>query len=79
MGFRYTVLAATLLIVLGGCAKSGSDDMKDQVDDIKDKVKVGADNVWSGQVKAIDKAKDVEKTLMGAAQEQMKAINKQSQ
>ena len=79
MVFKYTVIAALLFAVLGGCAKSGNDDMKEQVGDIKDKAKTGADNVWKAQVQALDKAKSVEKTLMDAAEEQRQAIDKDSQ
>jgi major membrane immunogen (membrane-anchored lipoprotein) len=79
MVFRYTVIAAMLLALLAGCAKSGGDDMKQTAGDIKDKVKVGADNVWSAQVKALDKAKGVRQTLMDAADDQRRAIEKESQ
>ena len=78
MMFRYTVIAALLLAVLVGCAKSGSDDMKEQVGDIKDKVKTGADHVWKTQVQALDKAKSVGQTMMDAAEEQRLAIEKDS-
>jgi hypothetical protein len=59
MVFRYTVIAALLFAVLGGCAKSGSDEMKEQV-------------------QALDKAKSVGQTLMDAADEQRRAIEKDS-
>ena len=78
MGFRYTVIATLLFAVLGGCAKSGSDDMKEQLGDIKDKAKIGADHVWKAQVQALDKAKSVGQTLMDAAEEQRQAIEKDS-
>jgi hypothetical protein len=78
MVFRYMVIAALLFAVLGGCAKSGSDDMKEQVGDIKDKVKTGADHVWKTQVQALDKAKSVGQTMMDAAEEQRLAIEKDS-
>ena len=78
MVFRYTVTAALLFAVLGGCAKSGSDDMKEQLGDIKDKAKTGVDHVWKAQVQALDKAKSVGQTLMDAAEEQRQAIEKDS-
>jgi hypothetical protein len=78
MVFRYTVIAALLFAVLGGCAKSGSDEMKEQVGDIKDKATTGADHVWKAQVQALDKAKSVGQTLMDAADEQRRAIEKDS-
>ena len=78
MVFRYTVIAALLFAVLGGCAKSSSDDMKEQVGDIKDKVKTGADHVWKTQVQALDKAKSVGQTMMDAAEEQRQAMEKAS-
>ena len=78
MGFRYTVIATLLFAVLGGCAKSGSDDMKEQVGDIKDKVKTSADHVWKAQVQALDKAKSVGQTLMDSAEEQRQAVEKDS-
>lgn len=71
---RYTVIAPLLIAVLGGCAKSGSDDMKEQLGDIKDKAKTSADHVWQGQVQALDKAKSVGQTLMDAAEQQRQAI-----
>ncbi len=79
MVFKYTVIAALLLAFLGGCAKSGNDDMKEHIEDIKDKAKTGADNVWKAQVQGLDKAKSVEKTMMDAAEEQQQAIDKASQ
>ena len=79
MEFRYTVLAAMLVALLAGCAKSGSDDLKEQAGATQDKAKVSADHVWKAQVTALDKAKGVEQTLMNAAQEQRQAIDKQSQ
>ena len=78
MVFRYTVIAALLFAVLGGCSKSGSDDMKEQVGDLKDKVKTSADHVWKAQVQALDKAKSVGQNLMDAAEEQRQAIEKES-
>jgi len=78
MVFRSTMIAALLLAVLGGCAKSGSNDLKEQVGDIKDKVKTGTDHVWKAQVQALDKAKSVGQTLMDAAEEQREAIEKDS-
>ena len=75
MVFRFTMIAAVLLALLGGCTKSGGDDMKAEAGDIQDKVKVSADHVWSGQVKALDKAKSVGQTLMDAAEKQRRAID----
>ena len=78
MVFKYTVVAALAFAILGGCTKSGNDDMKQQLGDIKDKAKTGADHVWKAQVQALDKAKSVGQTLMDAAEEQRQAIEKDS-
>jgi outer membrane lipoprotein-sorting protein len=79
MAFRHAVFAAVLLAFLAGCSKSGSEDMKERMEDIKDNVKESADHVWSAQVKALDKAKGVEQTLMDAAKEQRQAMDKDSE
>ena len=74
--------AAILVLLCGlvvGCGKSASDDMQGKVEHVKDKVKDTAENVWSGQVKAIDKAKSVGKTLLDAADEQRKKIDKETE
>jgi outer membrane lipoprotein-sorting protein len=78
MVFRYSMIAAMLLVLLGGCAKNGSGDAKQKMEGIKDDVKTSADHVWSAQVKALDKAKSVGRTLMDAADEQRKAIERKS-
>lgn len=79
MTVRNTVITAMLLAFLVGCGKSSGDDMKDKANAITEKAKESTDNVWSGQVKTLDKAKGVEKTLMDAAQQQRQAIDSDSQ
>ena len=76
MVFKYMVMVAMLLAFLAGCAKSDSDDLKEQAESIRDNVHVTADHVWKAQVKALDKAKSVSQDLMDAATEQRQAIEK---
>ena len=76
---KNAALAALLCAFVVGCGKSASDDMQGKVGHVKDKVKDTAENVWSGQVKAIDKAKGVGKTLLDAAEEQRKKIDKETE
>jgi len=68
------MITAILLAFVAGCAKSGSDDLKEQAEDISNNVKGTADNVWSAQVEALDKAKRVGQRVMDAAEEQRRAI-----
>jgi Tfp pilus assembly protein PilP len=79
MMVRFAVVMALLCAFVVGCGKSTGDDMKDKVENVKDKVKDTAENVWSGQVKAIDKAKSVGKSLMDAAEDQRHKIDKESE
>lgn len=79
MRVRYTIIAAMVCAFLVGCAKSGSDDMKEQMQDMGKEVKGGADHVWKAQVQALDKAKSVGQTLMDAAEEQRRVIDKDSE
>jgi hypothetical protein len=74
---RNTV-TVVLLAFLVGCGESGDDDIKETAKAVTDKAKTSADHVWSAQVKALDKAKGVEKTLMDAAQQQRQAIDSDS-
>ena len=76
---RHAAMLALLCAFVVGCGKSTSDDMKGKVEDVKDKVKDTAENVWSGQVKALDKARSVGKTVMDAAEEQRQKIEKDSE
>jgi len=52
--------------------------MKDKAEAAKDKVKESTHNVFSGTVKAIDKAKGVGSTLMDEAAEQRRIIEEDS-
>lgn len=79
MALRYTLMLALLLALVAGCAKSDDNDVKGKLEDVKDKAKEPVAHVWSGQVKALDKAKGVEQTLMQSAQQQSREIDKQSQ
>ena len=76
---RFILVVAIVFTFLVGCAKSGSDDMKEQMQDMGKEVKGGADHVWKAQVQALDKAKSVGQTLMDAAEEQRRAIDKDSE
>ncbi len=76
---RYTVMLALLCALVAGCGKSPSNDMKGKVDDVKDQAKETADHVWSGTVQTIDRAKGVGQTLMDAAEEQRRKIDKESE
>jgi len=79
MMVRQAVMAALSCVFVISCGKSPSDDMKGKVENVQDKVKDTAENVWSGQVKAIDKAKGVGKALMDAADDQRHKIEKESE
>lgn len=79
MMVRHAVIVALLCVFVTGCGKNTSNDMKGKVENVKDKVKDTAENVWSGQVKAIDKAKGVGKSLMDAAEDQRHKIDKESE
>ena len=76
---RYSVILVLLSAFLAGCSKNDGDDIKGKVDGAKDKIKKSAENVWSGQVKTLDKAKSVGKTLMDTAEEERRKIEKQSE
>lgn len=77
--FKYTVMVVVLVAFLTGCAKSDSDDLKEQAENIRDNVHVTADHVWKAQVKALDKAKSVGQDLMDAAEEQRQAMERDSE
>ena len=79
MTVRNTLITVMLLAFLVGCGKNGGDDMKEKAKSVTEKAKESNENVWSGQVKTLDKAKGVEKTLMDAAQQQRQAIESDSQ
>jgi hypothetical protein len=79
MVFKNMVMVAMLFALLAGCARSDSDDVKEQAEDIRDNVHVTADHVWKAQVKALDKAKSVGQDLMDAAAEQRQAMERDSE
>jgi PBP1b-binding outer membrane lipoprotein LpoB len=79
MMVRRAVMVTLLCIFIADCGKNTSDDMKAKVENVKDKAKDTAENVWSGQVKAIDKAKGIGKSLMDAAEDQRHKIDKESE
>lgn len=79
MVFRFTMIAAIVFALLAGCTKSGSNDMKEQVQDVSNEVKDTATHVWKTQVDSLDKAKRVEQNLMDAAEEQRRAIDRESE
>ena len=76
---RYTLVIAMLCVLVTGCEKSPSDEMKSKVEDAKDKAKETTHNVFSGMVNTIDKAKGVSKTVMDSAAEQRRKIDEESQ
>jgi len=76
MVFKYSVMMAMLFALLAGCARSDSDDVKEQAENIQENVHVTADHVWKAQVKALDKAKSVSQDLMDAAAEQRQAMER---
>ena len=62
------LMMTVLLVALGSLAACGDGEKR-----AKD------DHVWKDQVKALDKAKGVEKMLQDSAMQQMKAVDEQSQ
>ena len=76
---RQAAIVALMSALIVGCGKGTGEDMKGKVGDVKDKVKDTAENVWSGQTKAIDKARSVGKTVMDAAEAQRRKIEKDSE
>lgn len=77
---KQAVLILPLLCVfVAGCEKAPAEKLKDQAEDAKDHVQEAGQNVFSGTVKAIDKAKDVGKTLMDSAEAERRKIDKESE
>jgi hypothetical protein len=73
------MIIALLCTVAAGCEKGPSEKMKDQAEGAKEQVKESAHNVWSGTVKALDKAKAVGKTVMDSADEERRKIDRESE
>ncbi|MEJ2574148.1 MAG: hypothetical protein P8164_11255 [Gammaproteobacteria bacterium] len=81
MKIRYTILTAVSLALLAGCAKNSGEAGTAETKASNDSVKATTDktdNVWSGQVEALDKAKRVEQGLMDTAERQRQAIEMDS-
>ena len=76
---RYSAILVLLIVFLVGCGKNDGDDIKGKVEGAKEKIKHSAENVWSGQVETLDKAKSVGKTLMDSAEEERRKIEKQGE
>jgi hypothetical protein len=76
---RYSVMLVMVCALVVGCGKDDGEGAMGKASDVKAKHEVPATNVWSGQIKTIDKAKGVEQTLMQSAQQQSSEIDKQSQ
>lgn len=76
---RATVMLALVCVFIAGCEKTPAEKIKAHAEDAKEQVKESADNVWSGTVQTIDKAKGVGKTLMDSAEEQRRRIDKESE
>ena len=74
MALRYVMITAILCGFIAGCAKSSSDDLQEQAEEISNNVEGKADHVWNAQVEALDKAKRVGQRVMDAADEQRRAI-----
>jgi hypothetical protein len=73
------MIIVLLCAVAAGCEKSPTEKMKDQAGNAEEQVKDSAHNVWSGTVKALDKAKAVGKTVMDSAEEERRKIDKESE
>ena len=78
MKIRYPIVAPVLLALLAGCGEGGGSGAAAQAEDATNSVKTATDHVWSGQVEALDKAKQVGQNLMDAAERQRQDITSQS-
>jgi hypothetical protein len=76
---RVTTTAVLLLAAVAGCTKINSEAAQEQVDKAQHEAKHNPNSVFSTQLKAIDKAKGVEQTLMRSAAHREQEIDRQSQ
>lgn len=76
---RYGAILALLVTVVAGCGGGGDDYMNAKTGNERHDTRETSPNVWSGQVKTLDKARGVEQTLMKSARQQQQTIDEQSQ
>jgi len=76
---RTLLLLGLLCTLIAGCEQAPAEKPNDQADQMKEQAKDSGRNVFSGTVRTIDKAKDVNKTLMDAAEAERHKIDEESE
>lgn len=71
MSIRKIGLYMLMSVLLAGCAQHDNDEDDQPQETVK--------HVWSGQVKAMDRARGVEQTIAESAQRQKREIDEQTQ
>lgn len=75
----WTVAVSITLAAMLGCSREGSDPRESASDTTAKHGQLPEDNVFSDQVKALDKAEGVQQTLDDAAAKQREEIERQEQ